>query len=106
MNKIKLLLLEGCYRCEKLKEELGKNYIHYDYEVCKSDTKICDLVEDLIGCSNYPIVLKMINNNFIEEIIYIADNYEDIGKNIFLDDKIKGKPLYSIDKLIEYVIKL
>ena len=38
MTKIKLLVLEGCSKCEKLKQELGKNYIHYDYEVCKSDT--------------------------------------------------------------------
>jgi hypothetical protein len=106
MNKIKLLLLEGCYKCEKLKQELGKNYIYYDYEVCKSDTEICDSIEDLIGCSNYPIVLKMLNNNFIEEIIYITDNYEDIGKNISLNNRIKGKPLHSIDQLIEYIIKL
>jgi hypothetical protein len=106
MNKIKLLLLEGCQRCQKLKEELGKNYIHYDYEICKSDTILCDSIEDLIGCSNYPIVLKMINNNFIEEVIYITNNYDDVGFTLSLNDKIKGKPFYSIDQLIEYTIKL
>jgi hypothetical protein len=106
MTKIKLLLLEGCSKCEKLKQELGKNYIHYEYEVCKSDTEICDSVEDLIGCSNYPIVLKMLNKNFIEEIIYLTDNYDDVGKSILLNNRIKGKPLYSIDQLIDYIIKL
>jgi hypothetical protein len=106
MNKIKLLLLEGCNKCEKLKQELGKNYIYYDYEICKSDTELCDSVEDLIGCSNYPIVLKMINTNFIEEIIYVANTYEDISKKIIFNDKIKGTAFHSIDKLIEYTIKL
>jgi len=106
MNKIKLLLLEGCHKCEKLKQELNKNDIRYEYEVCKSDTEICDSVEDLIGCSNYPIVLKILNNNFIEEVIYITDNYDDIGKTLSLNNRIKGKPLYSIDQLIEYIIKL
>jgi hypothetical protein len=106
MTKIKLLLLEGCSRCEKLKQELGKNYIHYDYEVCKSDTILCDSIEDLIGCSNYPIVLKMVNNNFIEEVVYVTDNYASIGKTLFLNDKIKGKPMYSVDQLIEYTLKL
>jgi len=106
MIKIKLLLLEGCSKCEKLKQELGKNYVHYNYEVCKSDTEICDSIENLIGCSNYPIVLKMINDNFIEEIIYLTDNYDDVGNTISLNNKIKGKPLYSIDQLIDYTLKL
>lgn len=106
MSKIKLLLLEGCNRCEKLKQELGKNYIYYDYEVCKADTEICDSIEDFIGCSNYPIVLKMPTKTAIEEIIYVTDNYEDVGKTIELNNRIKGKPFYSIDKLIEYVINL
>jgi hypothetical protein len=106
MSKIKLLLLEGCQRCQKLKEELGKNYIHYEYEVCKSDTEICDSVEDLIGCSNYPIVLKMINNTFIQEIYYITDKNEEIGKDISFNNRIKGKAFYSIDQLIEYTINL
>jgi len=106
MSKIKLLLLEGCQRCQKLKEELGKNYVYYEYEICKSDTEICDSIEDLIGCSNYPIVLKIINNNFIEEVIYITDNYDDVGITKSLNNKIKGKPMHSIDQLIDYVIKL
>jgi glutaredoxin-related protein len=106
MSKIKLLLLEGCQRCQKLKEELGKNYVYYEYEICKSDTEICDSIEDLIGCSNYPIVLKIINNNFIEEVIYITDNYDDVGITKSLNNKIKGKPIHSIDQLIDYVIKL
>ena len=104
MKKIKLLLLEGCQRCQKLKEELGKNYIHYEYEVCKSDSIICDSIEDLINCSNYPIVLKMINNTFIEEILYVTDNYDEVGKTLQLNNRVKGKPFYSIDKLIEYII--
>lgn len=104
MKKIKLLLLEGCQRCQRLKEELGKNYIHYEYEVCKSDTEICDSIENLINCSNYPIVLKMINNTFIEEIAFITDVYEDVGKTLQINNKIRGKAFHSIDKLIEYII--
>lgn len=106
MTKIKLLLLEGCSKCEKLKQELGKNYIHYEYEICKSDTIICDSIEDLTGCSNYPIVLKIINNSFIEEVAFITNNYDDVSKTLQFNNRVKGKAFYSIDKLIEYVIKL
>lgn len=106
MNKIKLLLLEGCNRCEKLKKELGKNYIHYDYEICKSDNVVCDSIEDLIECSNYPIVLKMRTKTIIDEIIFVTDNYDDIGKNLSYNNTITGKAFYSIDNLIDYVIML
>lgn len=106
MNKIKLLLLEGCNRCEKLKKELGKNYIHYDYEICKSDNVFCDSIENLIGCSNYPIVLKMRTKTIIEEIIFVTDNYVDVGKNLNYNNMITGKAFHSIDNLIEFVIKL
>lgn len=104
MRKIKLLLLEGCQRCQKLKEDLGKNYIHYEYEVCKSDTEICDSIESIINCSNYPIVLKMINDSLIEEIIFITDNFEEVGKSLQFNNRIKGKAFHSIDKLTEYII--
>lgn len=105
MNKIKLLLLEGCNRCESLKDELNKRNVLYDYEVCKSDTEICDSIEDIINCSNYPIVLK-INGlyNVIEEIAYITDNYEEVGKSKLYNDRIKLNMFYSIDKLTDYII--
>jgi len=106
MNKIKLLVLEDCSKCKKLKQELNNNYIDYEYEVCKSDTEICDSIEDLTGCSNYPIVLKMLNASIIEEIIYVANTYEDISKKIMFNNKVKGKAFHSIDQLIEYTIKL
>ena len=104
MKKIKLLLLEGCKRCEKLKEELVKNHIYYDFQICKSDTEICDSVEEAIGCSNYPIVLKIINTNYIEEINYITDNYEEVGKSRTLNNRVKLNSFYSVDKLAEYII--
>ncbi len=33
-------------------------------------------------------------------------DYDDVGKNISFNNKVKGKAFYSIDKLIEYVINL
>lgn len=105
MIKIKLLLLEGCKRCESLKQELNKKNIYYDYEVCKSDTEICDSIEDITECSNYPVALKLNSlYNVIEEINYITDNYEDIGKNRLYNGRIKLNAFHSIDKLTEYII--
>ena len=100
---IKLLVLEGCNRCEGVKKELSKREIYFQYEVCKSDTAICDAVEDIIDCSNYPIAL-LLENNKIQKIVYITDNYDDVGKKIRLDNGITLLPVYSIDQLINSII--
>ena len=105
MTKIKLLLLEGCNRCENLKDQLDKKGINYDYEVCKSDTELCDSIEDMIGCSSYPIVLKLNGlYNVIEEVVYITDDYEEVGKSKFYTNKIKLNMVHSIDSLLNYII--
>lgn len=104
MNRISLLLLEGCKRCETLKSALEKNNTNFESTVCKSDTALCDNIEDIINCSNYPIVLKLDLNNNIKEIGFITDNYSEIGKEIKFPGNIKGFAYYSVDKLIDYVL--
>lgn len=103
MTMIKLLVLEGCNRCEGVKKELTKKGVYFQYEVCKSDTVICDSVEDIIDCSNYPIAL-FIENNKIDKIVYITDTYEDVGKKIRLDSGVTLFPVHSIDQLINSII--
>jgi len=39
-------------------------------------------------------------------VAYITDKYEDVGKTLQLNNRVRGKAFYSIDKLIEYVINL
>jgi hypothetical protein len=48
----------------------------------------------------------MRTKTIIDEIIFVTDNYADVGKNLNYNNTIVGKAFYSIDKLIEYVIKL
>jgi hypothetical protein len=100
---IKLLVLDGCKRCEGLKKELNKREIYFQYEICKSNTAICDTIEDMIDCSNYPIAL-LIESNKIHKVVYITDNYDDVGKKIRLDNGVMLLPVYSIDQLINSII--
>jgi len=101
--KIKLLLLAGCRKCDKLKEAVGNKFSVYDYEYCDSTSAYCDTIEEATGNSNYPIVLKMTNNSYINEICYLTDRYDDLQVRE-LASRTKLVPFYSIDKLIEYVI--
>lgn len=101
--KIKLLLLTGCGKCDKLKEAVGNKFSVYDYQYCDNESTYCDSIEEATGNSNYPIVLKMSNDSYISEICYLTDRYEDMTIRE-LASRTKLVPFYSIDKLIEYVI--
>lgn len=101
--KIKLLLLTGCGKCNKLKEAVGNKFSLYDYQYCDGDSSFCDSIEEATGSRQYPIVLKMTNDSYISEICYLTDKYEDTAIRE-LASRTKLVPFYSIDKLIEYVI--
>ena len=102
---IKILILEGCNKCKKLKEALDNSNIEYTTIVCEDDTPICDEVEDLTGVYQYPMVVHTDEFGSITDIFYVTDNYEDVGKLRKLALGVTGLGFYSIDQLISYVIK-
>ena len=102
---IKVLILEGCSRCKKMKEALDENKIEYLTIVCEDDTSFCDEVEDLTGVYQYPMVVH--NNDFgsITDIFYVTDKYDHVGKLRTLSNGVTGLGFHSIDQLISYIIK-
>ena len=102
---IKILILEGCNKCKKLKEALDDSRIKYETIVCKEDTAICDEVEDLTGVYQYPMVVHTDDFGYITNIFYVTDNYDHVGKLRKLSLGVTGLGFYSIDQLISYVIK-
>ena len=102
---IKLLLLEGCKKCKKLKDELDSNGIQYGLIVCDQDTAICDEVEDLTGMYQYPIIIYTNDFGSITNIFYVTDKFDDIGKLKELANGVTGLGFYSIDQLISYILK-
>lgn len=102
---IQLLVLEGCSKCKKVKESLDAKGIDYTTIICKEDTAICDEVEDLTGVYQYPMVLHTDKFGSITDIFYITDEYEKVGKLRKLAVGITGLGFYSVDQLINYIIK-
>jgi len=102
---IKLLVLEGCNKCQKLKDALTQNNIKYSTIVCMDDTSICDEVEDLTGCYVYPMVLYVDDFNSITNIFYVTDKYDEVGKLKSLSIGTTSLAFHSIDQLINYIIK-
>lgn len=102
---IKLLILDGCNKCKKVKEALDKKGIEYSTIVCEDDTSICDEVEDLTGIYQYPMVLHTDEFGSITDIFYITDEYDKIGKLRKLSLGVTGLGFYSIEQLISYITK-
>ena len=102
---IKILILEGCNKCKKLKEALDNSNIQYATIVCEDDTPICDQVEDLTGVYQYPMVVHTDEFGSITDIFYVTDNYEDVGKLRKLALGVTGLGFYSIDQLTSYILK-
>jgi glutaredoxin len=102
---IKILILEGCNKCKKLKESLDSSNVEYATIVCKDDTPICDEVEDLTGIYQYPMAIYVDDFGSITNVFYVTDKYEDVGKLRKLSLGVTGLGFYSIEQLISYLIK-
>lgn len=98
---IKLLALEGCDRCKRVKSDLENSNLDFTTVYCENDGALCDTIEDIVNSNIYPILLE-VNDNNIEIIYYTAENYNIIGKVIEVKG-VKTIGFYSIDKLLEFV---
>lgn len=102
---IKLLVLDGCNKCQKLKDALSKTNLNYSIIVCEDDTSICDEVEDLTNIFTYPMVLHTDEFGSITDVFYVTDKYEDVGKLRKLALGVTGLGFHSIEQLISYITK-
>jgi glutaredoxin len=105
MSKVKLLVLPDCIRCKALKNKLEYFNTKFEYISCDDDPEMCDLVEDLSGNNTYPMAITLDINNQIDEIVYFAEDYNMVGKKHKLVDGVSGYCVYSVDQLVEYIIK-
>lgn len=99
---ISIVTLQGCPRCNKLKQLLKENDIDFVYKDCEDSPSICDTLEDATNTISYPMVL-IIENNEIEKVLYIGEDYEELNKPRELNGGMIGIPVYSIDSMLSYV---
>lgn len=99
---ISIVTLQGCPRCNKLKQLLKDNNIDFIYKDCEDNPSICDTLEDATNTMSYPMVL-IIENNEIQKVLYVGEDYEEFNKSRELNGGITGIPMYSIDSMLSYV---
>jgi glutaredoxin len=105
MAKVKLLVLDGCSRCKALRNKLDYLKTSFNYINCDDDPEMCDYVEQLSGVNTYPMAVILDINDQVKEIVYFAEDYNMVGKKHKLVDGVSAYGVYSIDQLVEYVIK-
>lgn len=94
---IKIYVLEGCDKCKKLKSTLDKLKLEYECTTCEENPRDCDRIEEITGVDMYPIVHSK------GSLLYIAENYNDVGKKKTLNENLTSLGFYSIDNIIEFI---
>jgi len=99
MKKIKLLTLEGCSGCAKLKNNLTAAGLQYKDTVCGRHNQFCDEIENITKCEMYPIVI--LNDSLI---VCLTDDYSMIDQYKKISN-INVLYKHSIDSLFDFIKK-
>ena len=101
--KIKILTIEGCNKCTKLKNFLKEYGLQYGEVPCESNSKDCDQAENVTSSYNYPIVILENEYSRKKEYVYEETNYERLRPSFFINENISLIPTYSIDGIISWI---
>ena len=105
MAIVKILVLKGCPRCKALKNKLEYVKNSFKFIDCDDFPDICNYAEELSGTNQYPIAVMLDIQDKVIEVVYFADDYNQVGKRHKLLDGVSGYAVYSTDQLAEYIIK-
>ena len=100
MKKIKILTLQGCEVCAKLKSKLTTCGLQYDETVCGRHNQFCDEIEHITKCETYPIVI--LNHSLI---LCLTDDYSMIGQYKKISNNTQVAYTHSIDNMLEFIKK-
>ena len=100
MKKIKLLTLEGCGVCTKLKSSLTAAGLKYDETVCGRHNQFCDEIENITKCEWYPMVIM--NDSLI---VCLTDEYSMIDQHKKISNATQVLYKHSIDSLFDFIKK-
>ncbi len=100
--KIKILTIEGCSKCAKVKDFLAEYGLEYIDVPCESNPKDCDYAEKVTSSYNYPMIL-IEEDSGKKKYIYGEDNYESLRPKYLLSLNIMLIPKHSTDSMITWM---
>lgn len=100
---IKLVTLEGCSRCERLKSTFLNAGIRFYSTTCEENPENCDNLEALVESAMYPMVLITNSKNQIFEVLFLASSHDKLSEGAKNKGDILCIPQYSIDNMLLHV---
>lgn len=101
--KIKILTIEGCNKCAKLKTFLKDSGLNYSEIPCESNSKDCDDAENVTSSYNYPIVILENEHTRKKEYIYEESKYDSLRPSYLINENITLIPTYSVDGIVSWI---
>lgn len=101
--KVKILGLNSCGHCKKLRADLEKIKVDHEFTDCNKDTQNCDNLEGLTGSSIYPMVLIQDLEDNLLEVYFLTKNYNEMIAGSHTKNGIRLIPTHSTDSLLKYV---
>lgn len=100
MNKVIIVTIDGCQRCQKLKESFKNSQILHTQVKCEDDPGMCDELESYTKTMMYPMVIIK-DTNKINYIFFIGNSYNYLGKELDAGKNLILCPQFSIEDIIE-----
>ena len=101
--KIKILTIEGCNKCTKLKAFLKESGLNYSEIPCESNSKDCDAAEQMTSSYNYPMVVLENEYTRKKEFVYEESSYDRLRPKVILSENTTLIPTYSVDGIISWI---
>lgn len=101
---IRVMGLETCDRCKKLKDALKSAKIAFEFSDCDNDPENCDALEALTDTKHYPMVLMYGIDQNLLEVVFITDDSKILNTGTIINNGVRLIPNHSIDGLLRYTI--
>lgn len=103
-NKILLVTLSSCKTCKETKRALDEYGIAYKEISCEEDPSVCDELESLTNTSRYPMAIVKNLTQKNDTIYFITNDYNQIGKENRIDDKVNTIGVFSSHGIINSIL--
>lgn len=101
--KVRILTIDGCGNCSRVKQFLKESNVDYSETPCESNPKACDEVENITYCKNYPMVILENEYTGKKEFVYPETRFERLRPTIMVSEKVVLIPKDSIDGVVAWI---
>lgn len=111
MNNIVVNGLSNCGNCKFIVRKLQEAKIPHMFVKCEDANDVCDFLEKLTNCYNYPIIdiitLGSFGDKLIKDhtIIHLASEHSNERKERRLDKHYTGIEVLTLDEMYEVILK-